>query len=161
MHNRQLIFTLVLVAACAGGGRPADTASSDTALPEPPAVTQPDTMPTKVPMVTLETDRRSYRAGDPVELRIVNETSSSYTYNPCTRTVERESGSAWSEVKEDRICTMIAHMLGPDTTRVERTELAEHLTPGTYRIAVRFSNDTPGAKPASVVAYSQPITVTP
>lgn len=116
---------------------------------------------TKARTVTIATDRRSYRAGDPVELRIVNETAQGYTYNPCTRVVERQQDSGWTPVQEDRICTMIAHMLEPNATRVERTELGEQLAPGTYRLLVQFTADDarPGAK--AVLAYSQPISVAP
>ena len=161
MNSRQLLILLAFVSAC-GGGPPqqADTASTDSVLPAPAPVVQPDTQP-KMPTVTIATDRKSYRAGDPVELRVVNETANSYTYNPCMRVVERQNDSTWTEVKEERICTMIAHVLDANARRVERTELGEELTPGTYRILVRFSLDTPAARAQPVDARSEPITVTP
>ena len=122
---------------------------------------QPDTPVTRTPTVTIATDRRSYRAGDPVELRVVNETAGSYTYNPCTRIVERQSDSTWTAVKEDRICTMIAHVLEPNATRVERTELGEELKPGTYRLLVQFTRENAGAGAKPLSAYSAPIVVSP
>lgn len=152
---------LLVMAACGGGSSRRDTSSADSMEPEPAPVTQPDTQPTKTPTVTLATDRRSYRAGDPVELRIVNETANTYSYNPCMRVVEQQSAGAWTEVKEDRICTMIAHMLEPNARKVERTELGEQLPPGTYRVAVRFAAEARDARPGAVTAYSEPITVSP
>ena len=127
----------------------------------PAPVVQQDTV-VKVPTVLVSTDMKSYRAGDPVQLRIVNETGDSYTYNPCTRTVERLSGTdTWTEVKEDRICTMIAHVLDPNATRTERTELGEQLTPGSYRLVVRFTRDAANKPAQSIAAYTLPITVAP
>lgn len=113
--------------------------------------------------ITVSTDTRTYRPGDPVELRIKNGEAGSYTFNPCTRTLERENEDAvgsWSQVKEDRMCTMIAHVLEPNSSRVERTELGEELQPGRYRMLLRFSSAAPAAKASHVTAYTQPFTVT-
>lgn len=161
MSHRTPVLALAFIVACGGGAqRSADTASP-APEPEPAPVVQPDTPVTRTPTVTIATDRRSYRPGDPVELRVVNETSGSYTYNACTRVVERLTDSTWTAVAEDRICTMIAHVLGPNTTRVERTELGEQLRPGTYRLLVRFTSEVASAGARPVLAYSQPISVVP
>ena len=160
MSNHALVLALAFATAC-GASQPDVDTSAAIPEPEPAPITQPDTQVTRTPTVTIATDRKSYRAGDPVELRVVNQTGDSYTYNPCTRVVERQSDSTWSEVKEDRICTMIAHVLEPNGTRVERTELGEELKPGTYRLLVRFTNDSPRAGAGSVTAYSEPIVVSP
>jgi hypothetical protein len=162
MKHRSLLLAIVFAAACGGSSRQTDTVAADTsAAPPPVPTTNIDTQP-KMPTVTIATDRRSYRAGDPVELRIVNETANSYSYNPCMRIVERAAeGDRWSEVKEDRICAMIAHMLEPNARRTERTELGEQLLPGTYRIVVRFTPDAAGGRVKPVNASSAPITVTP
>lgn len=161
MTKRVLFLGLAFVAACGGGTqRSADTVAA-APEPQPAPVTQPDTPVTKVPTVTISTDRRSYRAGDPVELRVVNETAQGYTYNPCTRVIERQRDSTWAAVQEDRICTMIAHVLEPNSTRVERTELGEQLAPGTYRLLVQFTADNARPGATSVRAYSQPISVSP
>jgi len=158
--NKRLLLALAFATACGGSSQRADTTSADSAEPAPP-VAQPDTQMPKIPTVTIATDRRSYRAGDPVELRVVNETADTFTYNPCMRVVERQSDSTWTEVKEERICTMIAHMLEPNARRTERTELGEDLPPGTYRILLRFTPDTPATRAKAVNARSEPITVTP
>jgi hypothetical protein len=113
--------------------------------------------------ITVATDTRTYRPGDPVELRIRNGESGSYTFNPCTRTLEREQEGAagsWAEVKEDRMCAMIAHVLDPNSSRVERTELGEELPPGRYRMLLRFSSAAPAARASHVTVYTQPFTVT-
>ena len=113
--------------------------------------------------ITVVTDTRTYRPGDPVELRIRNSDSRGYTFNPCTRTLEREKEDApdsWAEFKEERMCTMIAHVLEPNSSRVERTELGEELPPGRYRMLLRFSSAAPAAKESHVTAYTQPFTVT-
>jgi hypothetical protein len=160
MSNRALVLALAFATTC-GGSQPGADTTATTPEPEPAPITQPDTQVTRTPTVTIATDRKSYRAGDPVELRVVNGTANSYTYNPCMRIVERQSDSTWSEVKEDRICTMIAHLLEPNANRMERTELGEELKPGTYRLLLRFTNDSPRAGAESVTAYSEPIVVSP
>ena len=106
--------------------------------------------------ITLATDARSYRAGDPVELRIANKTTTRFTYNPCTRRLERqddEGTDKWTPVKEDRICTMVAHVLEPNASRVAKTELGEELTAGSYRMIVQFIADG-SAKALKVDVYA-------
>lgn len=151
------------LAACGGASSDQDTTpAADTAAPSAP-VAPPDTQPVRLPDVLIATDTRTYRAGDPVELRIINRSTRRFTYNPCTRTLERqdESGTdTWAEVKEDRMCTMIAHVLEPNSKRTEQTELGEGLAPGRYRMLVRFANDVPAAKSANVSAYTMPFTLT-
>lgn len=110
--------------------------------------------------ITIRTDRSSYRATDPVTLTIVNGTGSQYFYNPCTRVLERESGGSWSEVREERMCTMIAHVLDARATRTESTDLGESLTAGRYRMAVQFTEEAPaGQQSRSVRAVTAPFTV--
>ena len=110
--------------------------------------------------ITVSTDRSTYRASDPVKLTIVNTTGSTYHYNPCTRVLEREASGAWSEVREERMCTMIAHVLEPRATRNEETDLGEGLAAGRYRIIVVFGEEASGTPSRSVRAVSAPITVT-
>ena len=154
---------LVILIAC--GGDPArrpDVSGADSVAPVPDSTMKRDTQSKAPEPVRIATDLRSYRAGDPVELRITNTTATTYTFNPCMRVIQQQTGDAasWAEIKEERICTMIAHMLEPNATRSERTELGEALKPGTYRLMIRFTPDSPGAR-GSVAAYTAPITVTP
>lgn len=158
-----LLLALGLAGACGGASSDHDTTPApDTTAPHVEAP-RPDSQPTRPADVTVTTDTRSYRAGDPVELRIVSHSASRFTYNPCTRTLEREDdgvADSWTEVKEERMCTMVAHVLDPDSTRIERTELGEELGPGRYRMLVRFASDKPAPRAVSVTAYTMPFTVT-
>lgn len=93
-------------------------------------------------------------------LTLVNPTGNSYAYNPCTRLLEREVGGAWVERRENRICTMIAHILSPRTSRSEKTELSSGLEPGRYRVVLLLTVEGSGT-PARSARVSAPITVTP
>jgi hypothetical protein len=109
--------------------------------------------------ITVRTDRNSYRATDPVTLTIVNGTGSQYIFNPCTRVLERENNGAWTEVKEDRMCTMIAHVLEARATRTETTDLGDDVTAGRYRMVVLFTEEAPSQQSRSVRAVTAPFTV--
>lgn len=163
MRTRVILALLCELGACGGASSDQNaTPAPDTATPAAPAA-QPTTQPMAEVDVTIATDTRSYRAGDPVELRITNKSSRRYTFNPCMRALEREDDSGadkWTEVKEDRMCTMIAHVLEPNSTRNERTELGEEIGPGRYRMVLRFANDAPAAKPQSLTLYTMPFSVT-
>lgn len=162
MMRLSPFLLLALLCACGGSApREAETEVPDTATPSPAPVV--DATPKPSAAVTVVTDTRTYRPGDPVELRITNGTAGSFTFNPCTRTIERENENAvdsWSEVKEERMCAMIAHVLDANSTRVERTELGEEMQPGRYRMLLRFSSAGPAARASHVTAYTQPFTVT-
>lgn len=92
-------------------------------------------------------------------LTLANPTSNSYTYNACSRILERESGGAWTLVQEQRMCTMIAHLLGPRSNRTEITELSGGLEPGRYRVVIALTEEAPGTAPQSTRATSAPFTV--
>jgi hypothetical protein len=108
--------------------------------------------------VTLRTDKVTYRAGETVKLRLVNTSSAQYTYNPCQRIIERDSSGTWTEVREERMCTMIAHLLEPGKTNDEETEMAEKIAPGRYRLVIVLNEESPGASRA-VRAVSDALTV--
>ncbi len=163
MRTLLVLVALAQLGACGGASSDENNAPApDTAIPATP-LTQPDTQPMPQSDVTIATDTRTYRAGDPVELKIINASTRRFTFNPCTRTLEREDDAVadkWTEVKEDRMCTMIAHVLDPNATRNERTELGEELGPGRYRMLVHFASDDSAAKAVTVTAYTRPFTVT-
>ncbi len=152
-----------LLWACGGSSpREVESQAPDSATPAPPPASS-DTTPMSSASITVVTDTRTYRPGDPVELRIRSTDTGSYTFNPCTRKLERENENAvdsWSEVREERMCAMIAHVLDPNSSRVERTELGEELAPGRYRMLLRFSSAAPAARASHVTVYTQPFTVT-
>jgi hypothetical protein len=154
-------FVAVAFLGCRSGtprGAPVDTAKpaqrSDSVTPSSAVTTRSDS-------VVLRTDRAQYRAGEKLTLTFENKSASSYTFNPCTRSVERESGGSWSTVPEEgRICTMEAWILDPHGTRSGATELPPSIGPGRYRIVVRMTMESSGGATASAVsAISDPITV--
>ena len=158
-----LILAFLGLGACGGTSADQNTTPAPDTIAAPAPAPQRDTQPAPAMDVTVATDTRSYRAGDPVELRIVNSSARRFTFNPCTRTLEREDDAGvdkWSVVKEDRMCTMIAHVLDPKTTRNERTELGEDLAPGNYRMLVTFASDSPATSAVKVIAYTLPFRVT-
>lgn len=112
--------------------------------------------------VVLRTDKTQYNAGDQMTLTLENRSASSFAFNPCTRTIEREESGAWTAVPEPgRMCTMEAWILDAHGTRSGPTELPSPLAPGRYRVVVRLTVESPQNPPGSAVsAVSEPITVT-
>jgi hypothetical protein len=140
------------------GGGPADTVNppqaSDSAAPPIASNT------VRADSVVLRTDKAQYRAGEKITLTFENKSGSSYTFNPCTRLVERESGGSWTTVPEDnRMCTMEAWILEPRGTRSGATELPATMAPGRYRVVVRMTMETSPGSASAVSAISDPITV--
>jgi hypothetical protein len=156
--RRHLLATLVVV-ACATSDNAADSAAqpatNDTLNPMP---NQADSVRV-ADSLTVRTDKESYRPGETVKLTIVSASTARYTYNPCQRIVERESAGGWTAVREDRMCTMIAHLLEPKQTRNEETEMAEGIEPGRYRLVIHFTEDSPSGVSRSVRAATAPLTV--
>ena len=110
--------------------------------------------------ISIRTDRTSYRATDPVTLTIVNGTGRQYFYNPCTRVLERDNAGSWAEVREDRMCTMMAHLLDARETATDTTDLGEGLRDGRYRMVLRFTEEATDSQQArSVRAVTAPFTV--
>ena len=157
--TKRTLFLLALLsqAGCGGGSSQQDaTPSADTTPAAPSSASQMDST-SRTSDITITTDTRTYRPGDPVELRIASKSATRFTYNPCTRLLEREDEEGvdkWTPVKEERMCTMVAHVLEPNASRVEKTELGEDLPPGSYRIIVRFISDTPAAKATQMDIYT-------
>jgi hypothetical protein len=111
--------------------------------------------PARADRVQVTTDRTSYRAGDPVTLTIHNGSSDTVTFNPCTRTLEREQEGRWSAVAEpQRICTMEAWILAPGEQRAGPTELPADLTAGSYRAVVALTLESASPESAGLEARS-------
>ena len=152
---------LGLHAACrpgAPGGAPGDTAKPSTSAD---AGKSPASGTVRTDSVVLRTDKTQYRSGEQMTLTFENRSASSYAFNPCARSLERENGGSWSAVPEEgRMCTMEAWILDPHGTRSGPTELPASLAPGRYRVVVRMSVETAGGAAASAVsAVSDPIMV--
>ena len=149
-----LVATVLLAAACVRKPAPSPDSASGAPAPVPPAATTDSGV-----AIELRTDRTSYRAGDNATLTIVNHTNQEWTFNPCTRTLERVSGRAWQVVPEGRMCTMEAWILGPGATRTAPTSFGGSLEAGRYRLVIGFAS---GGAPArgSFRATSAPVTIT-
>jgi hypothetical protein len=157
--SRTIVVALLAWSTACYQAPVADGKADSTAPPVTSPAADVDSTPMAETGVALRTDKSSYKAGDPLTLTIVNGTASKYYFNPCTRILERESGTTWTEVREDRMCTMIAHVLDAKATRTERTELSDGLAPGRYRVVVLFTEENPSG-PAKNVRASAVISVT-
>ena len=164
-YDSRLLLTyaavgIVAIAGCRAGGR---SGTSDT--PNAPARSDssglaPPLTATRSDSVILRTDKTRYRAGEKVTLTFENRSGASYTFNPCTRSIQRETGGTWSTVAEEgRMCTMEAWVLDPRATRSGPTELPSSLAPGRFRVVVFMTREQPGGSGSSISAVSDPITV--
>ncbi|HWE43786.1 MAG TPA: immunoglobulin-like domain-containing protein [Gemmatimonadaceae bacterium] len=156
-YNRSgsglLVAGVFLAAACVRKPAPSPDSASGAPAPAPPVATADSAV-----AIELRTDRTSYRAGDNATLTIVNHTRKEWTFNPCTRTLERESGTAWQVVPEGRMCTMEAWILGPNATRTAPTSFGASLDAGRYRLVIAFAS-AGGPRGTSVRATSAPVTI--
>ena len=111
--------------------------------------------------IVLRTDKAQYHAGEKMTLTLENRSAASYTFNPCTRSLEREDGATWIPLPDEgRMCTMEAWVLDPRGTRSGPTDLPSPLAPGRYRVIVRLTREqTTGTTSSAVTAVSDPITV--
>ena len=153
--------TLIAVVACRSGAGGASTDSTkQTPPPASPAAPAAEAL-TRADSIVLRTDKTQYRAGEAMTLTFENRSGSSYTFNPCTRTIEREASGTWTTLPDEgRMCTMQAFILAPHGTRTGTTELPSPLVAGRYRVAVRMTLDhAGGAATAPLYAVSDPITV--
>ena len=149
---RGVLVAAVLLAACVHKPEPSPDSTAPATVPPAPAADSSVA-------IELRTDRESYRAGDNATLTIVNHTSAEWTFNPCTRTLERESGTAWQVVPEGRMCTMEAWILGPNATRTAPTSFGGSLEPGRYRLVIAFASAS-APRGSSARATSAPVTIT-
>ena len=152
-----LLTSSAAVVACRSGA-PASGDSTSTPSPAPGA--SPSANATvKSDSVLLRTDKAQYRAGEKVTLTFENKSGSKYTFNPCSRSLEREQGGAWVPVPDaGRMCTMEAWVLDARGTRTGDTELDSPLEAGRYRVVVRMTPDAPNAT-TSISAVSDPLSV--
>ena len=153
---------IVVLSACRSSA-PGSASTDSAATPAPRADSAPGSGAVSTAVrsdsVVLRTDKRQYKAGEQVTLTFENKSASSYTFNPCNRSVEREDGGAWTALPDEgRICTMEAWILEARGTRSGTTALPTPLAAGRYRIVVRMTSDSPAGSPG-LAAVSDPITV--
>jgi hypothetical protein len=162
-----VVSATIVLGACRAGAPGSDVSDSaqPSAQPSPSADTTPPAgaggATVRSDSVLLRTDKAQYGAGEQMTLTLENRSASSYAFNPCTRSVEREEGGAWTPVPEpDRMCTMEAWILDAKGTRTGTTELPTPLAAGRYRVVVRLTVESPGgASGSAVTAVSDPIEV--
>lgn len=157
VHESLKVWALlaaVLVAGCVREPEPSPDSAAATPAPTPPVASVDSAV-----AIELRTDRTSYRAGDNATLTIVNHTKEEWTFNPCTRTLERESGTGWQVVPEGRMCTMEAWILGPNATRSAPTSFGGSLDAGRYRLVIAFASASE-PRGTSVRATSAAVTIT-
>ena len=147
------LVAAVLLAACVRKPAPAPDSAAGAPAAAPPAAAVDSAVG-----IELRTDRGSYRAGDNAVLTIVNHTKQEWSFNPCTRTLERESGAGWQVVPEGRMCTMEAWILGAGATRTAPTSFGGSLEAGRYRLVIGFASPGAPARPG-VRATSAPVTI--
>ena len=156
--NQRVTIVATLVAlgtACRSGAPNPGAADSTPATPPPSASTT-----VRSDSVVMRTDKAQYRAGEKVTLTFENKSGNTYTFNPCSRALEKEAGGSWTAVPDPgRMCTMQAWLLEPRATRTGDTELDSPLAAGRYRIVVRMTVDGPGSSGSAITAVSDPITV--
>jgi Bacterial Ig-like domain len=167
--DKQRLSVAILALAVATGGACRRSASGSDSANSARTSARADTAPspaagtpmTRTDSVVLRTDKAQYRAGEKMTLTFENKSASSYTFNPCTRSLQREDGSSWTDLPDEgRMCTMEAWILDPHGTRTGPTELPSSLAPGRYRVLVRMGMEQPGGTSSPpVVAMSDPITV--
>ena len=88
-------------------------------------------------LITIAAD--SYAPGTRVELAVDNRSDVEYVWNPCLRTLERNSPAGWVPAQEgERICTLEGWVLGPDERTDAATDLPPSLPPGEYRLRYGF-----------------------
>ncbi|HEU4566137.1 MAG TPA: immunoglobulin-like domain-containing protein [Gemmatimonadaceae bacterium] len=162
MRRTPLLAALLITVAChtpAPGG--ADSARAAAPADTQPLSPAPGDSASAAP-VELRTDKSTYRAGEEMTLTLVSRADVGYSFNPCTRTLERETAGGWSAVDEgERICTMEAWLLEPRGTRSGPTALPEQMEPGRYRVSLQLiaETQTPPAERARIT--SAPFTVQP
>lgn len=161
LSTMVLAVVTATVIACSPSTRSsaADSATPAARADSSPTPTAPATA--RADSVVLRTDKAQYQAGEKMTLTLENKGGGSYSFNPCTRTLEREDGTTWTALPDEgRMCTMQAYLLDAHGTRSGPTELPSPLAPGRYRVVVRLTREQPaGASSPAVSAISDPITV--
>ena len=110
--------------------------------------------------VVLRLDRSEYRAGEQPRLTVINAGAATYAWNPCTRTLEHRSGSAWVPGDpEMRLCTMEAWVLRPADSTSVPLDLPAQLPPGVYRARLAFTTDGAAAGAGRLEVTSSPFTI--
>jgi len=163
LSGAGFVLAIATVIACrpsVSGSGATDSTAAPARADSTPASSASGT--TRSDSVLLRTDKTQYRAGEKMTLTLENKSAASFTFNPCTRSIERQDGAVWTALPDEgRMCTMEAWLLDPHGTRSGATDLPSPLPAGRYRVVVRLTREqTAGAAAAAMTAVSDPITVT-
>ena len=160
-HGRLLaaVLTIAVAAGCRSGA--AGKSAADSTAPPASAIGSGASALARADSITVRTDKTQYRAGETMTLTFENRSALPYTFNACTRTIEKESNGSWTALPDEgRMCTMQAFLLAPHSTQTGSTELPTPLAAGRYRVAVRMTLDQSTGQPVNpVYAVSDPFTV--
>ena len=131
------------VGACSSLG------GSDTEAPDP---------------VVLTTDQRSYTAGDPLTLELINRSDQTYQAGElCKARLERQDQADWETVSppfaEPRVCEDILLLYKPSASKTLRTRLPGELLAGTYRYVFELSSREASHEIKPVTVTTQPFAV--
>lgn len=98
-------------------------------------------------------------AGASLPLELVNASESTLGYNLCTNgRLERLRAGQWVLVDvSERVCTLDLRILAANTRRDEGYRLPTTLEAGTYRLVVKFTPESAGAR--AVSALTVPFTL--
>jgi hypothetical protein len=92
------------------------------------------------PGLSLTTEPAVATAGQPVTLKLNNQTAWPVGYNLCTSLLEREADGRWEAIREERVCTMELRMLAPGSAAEEQIDLPAPLEPGNYRFSANVED---------------------
>ena len=165
MHPLRLLSLATFVCACGPSASPAERApvpkASSTVTDSTSQAATSAATPAASPDIELRLERTHYRRDEHVKGTLVNHTGETYSFNPCTRTIERKSGDSWVAVPEgQRMCTMIARLLMPNASDPVEFTLSDSLS-GTVRAVITFGRERAPMGSPAVKAESQPFTIDP
>ncbi|MHB1169743.1 MAG: immunoglobulin-like domain-containing protein [Longimicrobiales bacterium] len=79
-----------------------------------------------------------------IVLTLENGSSESVSYNLCSSTIERLDGTTWTQVEENRACTMELRILEPNGTDQFTVPLPPGAQPGEYRYTTGINRNNTG-----------------
>ena len=141
--SSRWIVGLLLLAACSPGSSPEDQDNLNSVHRLP---------------IRLNTESPDYHAGDELGFLVSNSGLKNYSYNSCSRIIQRDSAGHWVTVAEpNRICTLEADLIDSHGVRNEGTELPANLAPGNYRLVIAFAPDSGNGSKIQIT--SNPFTI--
>lgn len=86
-----------------------------------------------------------------VEVRFENTGALGYSFNPCTRLVEREEGEGWVALPPElRLCAAVVVELDAGATILDGADVPADAAPGRYRFVFPMLEDVAGGRSVSI-----------